>query len=86
MPNNVYLFEVDVLQSSGKRNTVHQAAGEYALQQYIQARHQWTLQTLQSVNLDAYNSALQSLKSNTQVFVLKNFIWMATYTRSRLKD
>jgi hypothetical protein len=65
MPNNVYLVEVDVIQSSGERNTVEQAAEEYELQQYIQARHRWTLQTLQSVDWDAYNSSLRSLESNT---------------------
>jgi hypothetical protein len=31
MPNNVYLVEVDVIQSSGERNTVEQAAEEYEL-------------------------------------------------------
>jgi hypothetical protein len=78
---------VDVIQSSGKRNTVEQAAGEYELQQYIQARHRWTLQTLQSVDWDAYNSTLRSLESNTQVFVTKlSYRWLPTRAHEAKMD
>jgi hypothetical protein len=77
--NNIYLVEVDVNHSSNERHIVEHASREYKLQQYIQRRHKWSLETLHAIYWDAYIKLHKSLETNARVFVTKlSHGWLPT--------